>query len=205
MVEVTRSTTESRVFVKIGEGPVSADYRSKLGTPIAFLNHMIEHIVWRSGINIEVQVELDRFLLHHLICEDTGLCIGRAFSEYLEKVQAGGAAGYGDGIGIIDEAMAVAAVSFESRARFDFKSDVSIPADTEDMKSEDLQVFLDGVAQGGSITIHLNIVKGENSHHIWEAAFRAIGIAFGRALEKNPSRAGMTAGVAGRIEFEVEK
>ncbi len=205
MIKVTRRTTESKITVNIGSGPVAADYRSRLNTPISFLNHMIEHIVWRSGLNIEVGIELDRFVLHHLICEDAGLTVGRAFAEYLSEAQKKGAAGYGDGVGIIDEAMAMAAVSFEGRSRFDFKSDVLIPVDAEDMKAEDLEVFLDGVAQGGNITIHLNILKGENSHHIWEAAFRAVGIAFSRAFEENPMRTGMTAGVAGRIDFEIEK
>lgn len=204
-IKITRKTTESRVTVTMAGGPPAAGYRDKIKTPIHFLNHMIEHIVWRSGVNIGVDVELDKFALAHLICEDAGITMGRAFAEYLTEAQKTGASGYGDGVGVIDEAMAIAAVSFEGRSRFDFKSDVPIPAEAEDMKSEDLSVFLDGLAQGGSMTLHLNIVKGENSHHIWEAAFRALGVALSRALMDNHERLNMTSGVAGRIEFSIEK
>lgn len=53
MIRVTRKTTESVMEVRLTPPPVKQDYRSKITTPLPFLNHMIEHIVWRSGYNIE--------------------------------------------------------------------------------------------------------------------------------------------------------
>lgn len=199
---VTRETTESKITVKLSPAPIAADYRQKINTPIPFLSHMIEQTVWRCGFNIEVSVELDKFDLAHVVCEDLGQTVGRAFCEYAAENPGGG---FGDGVGIIDEAKADCAVSLEGRSLFDFSSAVEVPPVAEGMASEDLLVFLDGFAQGAGATVHLDVHKGENSHHIWEAAFRAFGVALGRAYGENPARKGMTSGVAGKITYTVEK
>lgn len=199
---VTRKTTESEIVVKISPAPIDKNYRKNIDTPIAFLSHMIEHIVWRSGFNIKTSIKLDKFDLAHVVCEDLGQTLGRAFKAYAE---ASDAAGYGDGIGIIDEAKADCAVSLEGRSGFFFSSAVEIPIQTEGMLSEDLLVFLDGFAQGANVTMHVDIHKGENAHHLWEAAFRAVGIALGRAYGADSARKGMTSGVAGQISYLTEQ
>ncbi len=199
---VTRETTESKITVRLTPAPIAADYRQKINTPIPFLSHMIEQTVWRCGFNIEVGVELDKFDLAHVVCEDLGQTVGRTFYEYAAENPG---RGFGDGIGIIDEAKADCAVSLEGRSLFGFSSAVEVPPAAEGMASEDLLVFLDGFAQGARATVHLDVHKGENSHHIWEAAFRAFGVALGRAYGEDPSRRGMTSGVAGSITYTVEK
>jgi len=166
---------------------------------------MIEHIVWRSGINIGVEVKLDKFDLAHLVCEDVGMTIGKAVLQYLEESGKQGVSGYGDGVGIIDEARATSAVSFEGRALLVFDSGTVIPDSTEGVNSEDLSTFLDGFSQGADCTVHIDAVRGVNGHHIWEAVYRAFGIALGRALAISPDRANMTSGVAGKINYTVDK
>ena len=202
MVTVTRETTESKITVKVYPAPIAADYRKKINTPIPFLSHMIEQVVWRCGFNIEVEVRLDKFDLAHVVCEDLGQTLGRAFWEY---AQVNDTAGFGDGAGIIDEAKADSAVSLEGRSLFSFTSAVEVPPTVEGMAGEDLLVFVDGFAQGARATVHMDVLKGENSHHIWEAAFRSLGVALGRAYGDDPARRGMTSGVAGKITYTVEK
>ena len=201
MTKVTRETTESKIVVSISPAPIAPDYRKKINTPLPFMSHMLEHIVWRCGFNIEVDITLDKFDLAHVVCEDLGQTVGRAFLEYSKTAPY---AGFGDGIGIIDEAKADSAVSLEGRSLFSFSSAVEIPPVVEGMASEDLLVFLDGFAQGANATVHLDVQKGENAHHIWEAAFRAFGVALGRTYGENPARKGMTSGVAGAIKYTVE-
>ncbi len=203
MVTVKRETTESVITVKISPAPIAKDYRKKINTPLPFLSHMIEHIVWRCGFNIEMSIALDKFDLAHVVCEDLGQTLGRAFWEYAQTAK--GIGGFGDGIGIIDEAKADSAISLEGRCSFNFSSAVSIPKVVEGMMSEDLLVFLDGFAQGARATVHLDVQKGENAHHIWEAAFRAFGVALGRSYGFDPRRDGMTSGVAGEIKYTVER
>lgn len=204
-IQVKRTTTESSMTVILDFSPIRPDYRKRIQTPLPFLNHMIEHIVWRGGFNIETKVELDEFVLSHVICEDLGIALGKAAGEYVQRETASGVSGYGVGTGIIDEAKAECAVSFESRAYADINfAGVAVPAEIEGMYSEDLVTFLEGFAQGAACTLHVDLQKGVNGHHIWEAAFRAVGLALGEALAPDPKRMGMTSGVAGKINFQIE-
>lgn len=203
MITVKRKTTESEMVVKLDFSDVKSDYREKINTPIPFLNHMIEHIVWRGGFNIEVSVKLDKFLLTHVICEDLGIALGKAVAEYVKNTD--GVRGYGDAIGIIDEAKAETVISFESRALTIIDdSRINMPAMVEGMDSQDLAVFLDGFAQGACCTLQVDILRGVNGHHIWEAAFRSFGEALNRVLEVSEKRMGKTSGVAGKIDWEIE-
>lgn len=203
MIKVTRKTSESTMQVLLSEGPVKSDYRSKIKTPLPFLNHMIEQTVWRSNFNIEADVSLTDFCLAHLVTEDLGQAVGKAFLRLLEKTE--GVMGFGDGYGMIDEAQAHTVISFEQRSYFGFHSAASIPENVEGMASEELLVFLDAFCQGANCTMQIDLLRGENTHHIWEAVFRSFGIALKNAFSVDSSRIGMTSGVAGKVTFEVEE
>lgn len=206
VITVKRKTTESEITVVLDFGEFKKDYRKRIKTPLPFLNHMIEHIAWRSEVNIEVDVKLDEFNLSHLVCEDVAITLGKAVGEYIKDNMANGVTGFGDGIGIIDEAKAQAAVSFENRVFFDMDyHGLDIPDQTEGMLFEDLETFLEGFAQGAVCTLQIDLFKGHNGHHIWEAIYRALGVALNRAFAVSEKRKGMTSGVAGKIEFEIEK
>lgn len=202
-IEVSRKTTESEMGITLDFSPLKEDYRKDINTPISFLNHMIEHIAYRSGINIKTTVELKDYSLVHLIAEDLGIALGKAVKEYIDTTD--GVYGYSDAVGIIDEAKADCALSFESRAYIDIDyHGIDVPDETEGMLSEDLETFLEGFCQGAMCTVHIDLYKGRNGHHIWEAIYRALGMALGRACEVCESRRGKTAGVAGKIEWTVQ-
>ena len=202
-IKAIRSTTESEMGVILDFAGVKPNYREYINTTIPFLDHMIEHIAYRSGVNIETKVELKNFTLSRLIAEDLGMALGKAFKSYIDKTD--GAYGYGDAIGIIDEAKAECAISFESRAYIDIDyHGNSVPAMTEGMMTEDLETFLEGFAQGAVCTLHIDLFKGHNGHHIWEAIYRAVGSALAKAAEISAARMGKTAGVAGKIDWEIE-
>jgi imidazoleglycerol-phosphate dehydratase len=202
-IKVIRKTTESEMTVILDFSPLKSNYREYINTGITFLNHMIEHIAWRGGFNIEVNVKLDKFVLTHVIAEDLGIALGKAVREYI--LSTDGVQGYGDAVGIIDEAKAQCAVSFEERAYcdIDFNS-IGVGECVEGMNSEDLETFLEGFAQGAMCTLHVDLIKGHNGHHIWEAIYRAFGIALNRTLMVSEERKGRTAGVAGKIEWVIE-
>ncbi len=202
-IKVTRKTTESEMKVVLDFSPLKPDYRKRINTSISFLNHMIEHTAYRAGFNIETDLQLADYSLVHVIAEDLGIALGKAVKEYIDTTD--GAYGYGDAIGIIDEAKAECAISFESRAYIDINyHGITIPAETEGMLSEDLETFLDGFVQGAMCTLHIDLYKGHNGHHIWEAIYRAFGSALNRAVTADESRKGKTSGVAGKIEWIIE-
>lgn len=204
-IKVTRKTTESEMTVILDFSPIKPDYREKINTTITFLNHMLEHIAWRGGFNITADVKLDKFVLTHVICEDLGIALGKAVAEYVKRNRQNGVMGYADGIGIIDEAKAESAISFESRAYFNIDyHDIVLTEKVEGMDTQDLETFLEGFVQGACCTLHIDLTKGVNGHHIWEAIYRSFGVTLNRALALNPDRAGMTSGVAGNIEWTIE-
>lgn len=199
-VTAVRKTTESSVNVTIEKGALKPDYRKYIATPLPFLNHMIEHIAWRAGLNIDISLELPDFQLVHLVTEDVSMTLGKAVGEF---VRVNRPSGYGFAVGIIDEAKATAVISFEDRAYLDFTSAIEYDEQVEGMPSEELVTFLDGFVQGARCTLHIDIEKGKNGHHIWEAVYRAFGIALGTALSIDPLREGLTSGVAGEVVYEV--
>lgn len=202
-IKITRKTTESEMTVALDFAPLRADYREKINTGITFLDHMIEHIAWRGGFNIEISVKLDKFALTHVICEDLGIAFGKAVKEYISRTD--GAMGYGDAVGMIDEARAQCAISFEERAYIDIDyHGADMSERVEGMDKEDLETFLEGFVQGAMCTMHIDLMKGRNGHHIWEAIYRSFGTALNRTLAVNEARRGKTSGVAGKIEWIVE-
>lgn len=204
-ITVTRKTTESEMTVILDFSPLKPDYRKHIDTPIPFLNHMIEHIAWRGGVNITAQVKLDQFVLTHVICEDLGIALGKAAAEHIRRSQEKGIKGFGDAVGIIDEAKAEAAVSFESRVFFDLDPHaIFVPGEVEGMYSEDLVTFLEGFAQGAACTLQVDLLRGKNGHHIWEAVFRSVGSALHEVFSCSAERQGKTSGVAGKIEWEIQ-
>jgi len=200
MITVTRKTTESAISVSIDKGALRPDYRKQISTPLPFLNHMIEHIAWRAGLNISIDLKLDEFELVHLVTEDVAMTFGRAVAEFINRNPV---SGYGHGVGIIDEAKAEAVISFEDRSLLDFTAQVSYDEMVEGMPAEELITFLDGFCQGARCTMHIDLEKGENGHHIWEAVYRAFGIALGKAMTVDDARKGLTSGVAGKVIYEV--
>ena len=109
--------------------------------------------------------------------------------------------GSGVAEGFIDEAAARIRLSLESRSGFFFnRGSVHISERVEDMLSTDLWNFLGGIAQGARATLQIDILSGEDPHHIWESVFRGLGEATRQALSPCPWRKGQTVGVAGFID-----
>ncbi len=196
-ISCQRITREIIIDVDIDSGERYPDINEKLKTPLHFLNHMIEHISWRSCMNIGVSLNVTHYPFGHAICEDVGMTMGYAFAEFWRQQASDGVNGDGEAIGIIDEAMARTVISFEDRSQCHITSTVTIPERVEDMLCADLHQFFEGFAQGAKCTIHVDILKGEDPHHIWESVFRAFGKSLRQAFAPNPWRKGTTPGVKG--------
>ncbi len=202
-VLVKRKTKESLIEVALDFNGLHDNYKQEIQTPVAFLNHMLEHIAYRSGINLAVRFQMDAFDLTHVIFEDIGMALGKAVKAYLDANLQEGIPGYGDAVSIIDEACASCAISFENRAYFNLTEQVEVPVMTEGTLSEDLETFFEGFVQGAMCTLQLDINKGRNGHHIWEAAYRCFGVVLRRALMPDASRKGLTSGVCGTVDYEI--
>lgn len=197
-----RKSRESLIRTEIRGGERDPKLKENINTSIHFLNHMIEQWAWRSCLNLGVNVEMTGYLLKHVIAEDAGQCFGETLLRVVkEMMETQGINGSGYGIGFIDDSCASCRISFEFRSRLHFnKGNVVILENVEDMLSTDLWNFLDGLSQGGRMTIQVDVISGEDPHHIWESVYRALGEATRNALSPCPWRKGLTPGVAGNIE-----
>ena len=196
--QVDRETREAsvRVSLQLGERRVV-----RLGTTLAFFDHMLEMLCWYAGITLEVDFEVKTFRLTHVICEDVGLALGSGIQQALRDRIPTGVESVGEAHGIMDEALAFAMVSFEGRARCVVtRGGAAASEHVEDMLAADLVAFFEGFAQGAGATVRLSVLEADDPHHAWEAAFRAFGRALRFSMALNSWRAGLTAGVKGTLD-----
>lgn len=204
-ITIKRSTSESQIEVAIFHGDRDPEFKKKIDTSLQFFNHMLETISWRACINIEVSVALGNFKLTHVICEDVGLALGEAFAEALKRHFPSGVNGSGEAGCCIDEALAHTVVSFEERALLVIDEKLLTGAElVEDMQKADLVSFFEGFVQGARATLHVELIRGVNPHHVWESVFRAFGEALRAAFDPCPWRKGTTPGVKGNVTLEKE-
>jgi imidazoleglycerol-phosphate dehydratase len=195
----SRESREARVEVALDFGE-RRDPR--LDTSLAFFDHMLEMLGWYADVVVDGSYEVKTFRLMHVVMEDVGLSLGAAAAAALRDRIAEGVDSSGFAHGVMDEASALAQISFEGRSMaVVHRGGAAALERVEDVLCVDLVAFFEGFSQGGRCTVHLRIDEGaRDPHHAWEAAFRAFGRALRAALAPNPRRAGMTAGVKGTLD-----
>jgi imidazoleglycerol-phosphate dehydratase len=198
VAELTRRTTEMEITCKVEKGP-----RRKLNidTGINFLNHMVEMLSYYVEFNIDVVVKLPHFKLLHSMVEDTGLTLGRAFYEVaVNRMKETGIRGFGAAQCVMDEAFTQARVSMEGRAGCWITRDARRFGMVEDVQEEFMEAFFQGFAQRMMLTAQVDMIRGDDPHHLWECAFRSFGEALRQLLEPDPFRKGGVAGIKGTLD-----
>jgi len=161
---------------------------------------MLQTICRRASLNIDADFKcvLPETANQHVIWEDIGTALGAGIAQLMLKRRDNGVAGAGEGVACIDEALSRVYLSFEGRAGC-FINIAGSKAKScelvEDAKCQDVQQFFAGFCQGARCTLHLEIGKAIDTHHLWEPAFRAFGEALRMALKSNYWRKGVIVGV----------
>jgi imidazoleglycerol-phosphate dehydratase len=153
---------------------------------------------WRINTGINLEVESSRYKLLHTINEDSGITLGKAFYLLaLERIKEYGIRGFGFGRCILDEAYSEARISFEGRVGCWMMRNLESEKFmfVEDIHEESIKEFFEGFTQGMRVTIHIELLRGKDPHHLWESVFRSLGESFRQALTKNEWRKGSVAGV----------
>jgi imidazoleglycerol-phosphate dehydratase len=163
---------------------------------------MLEMLGWYADFVVDASYETKTFRLMHVVIEDIGLALGATSAQVIRDRIAEGVESSGYAHGVMDEASALAQVSFEGRSNSCItRGGAAAFERVEDVLAVDLIAFFEGFSQGGRCTVHLHIDEGaRDPHHAWEAAFRAFARALRATLSPNPRRAGMTAGVKGTLD-----
>lgn len=191
-IDIKRETYETKINLSLeldGKGKSSCD------TGCGFLNHMLTLFAKHGMFDLEVKCDGDTDVDYHHTVEDIGICLGRAFRETLgDKI---GIKRYGDIILPMDETLIMAAVDISGRSGV--YSDLSIPTEkVGDFDTELCKEFYIAFAREAGITLHIRQIAGENSHHIIEGVFKAVGRVMReacsideRAKDQMPSTKGM--------------
>lgn len=177
--EIKRTTKETDIYLWID---LDGTGDSKIDTGIGFMDHMLGLFSRHGFFDLKVEAKGDIHVDYHHTVEDIGICLGKAIAKALDEKK--GIRRYGDVSLPMDEALASVALDISGRGMLVFNvnfPDLSTGLDLDVVKRFDVELikeFFRAFSQHSSITLHINLAYGENSHHIIEAIFKA----FARAL-----------------------
>ncbi|WP_372893720.1 imidazoleglycerol-phosphate dehydratase HisB [Rhodosalinus sp.] len=180
---IDRSTAETSISLDLALDGTGA---REIATGVGFFDHMLEQLARHALIDVTLQATGDRHIDDHHTVEDCGIALGRALAEALGDKR--GIRRYGAVTLVMDEARVSAALDLSGRPFLVW--DVAFP--TEKIGGFDTELvreFFQAVASHGGVTLHVTQEAGANSHHIAEAAFKAVARALRAAVEPDP-RAG---------------
>lgn len=172
-----RKTKETEIEVEVNlEG--KGNY--KIETPVGFLNHMLELFSKFSGFDLKIKAKGDIDVDTHHIVEDTGICLGSAIKEALGDKK--GIRRFGFSSVPMDEALVNISIDISGRPYFVFNVPI-IKGREGSFEIEDAKEFLKGFVNHLGLTLHINLVYGENLHHIIEGIFKGLALALKEAVK----------------------
>ena len=157
---VERATKETSVRVEAATGSGTAN----IDTTVPFLDHMMTALSRYSGIDLTITARGD--LRHHII-EDVGLSVGAAIAAVIPPT----AARYGEFTVPMDEALVQAVIDVGGR-----------PFYQGPIPSSLYEHWMRSFCDAGKFTLHLRVIRGQDRHHVVEAAFKALGLAIRQSL-----------------------
>jgi imidazoleglycerol-phosphate dehydratase len=172
--EVTRTTKETDLHVRVvldGRG------ESRVKTGIGFFDHMLEAFARHSLIDLTVEARGDLHVDGHHTVEDTGIVLGQALEKALGD--RAGIRRYADSIVPLDEALVRCVVDVSGRPYLAYQIDIPKWQMLGDYDVFLTPEFFRALVLNAGLTVHLDLIRGDNPHHIVEAAFKA----FARALD----------------------
>lgn len=192
---IARKTHETDIAVEVNlDGTGAYD----VSTGIGFLDHMIEQFSRHSLIDISCKIVGDLHVDQHHTTEDSAIAIGQAISEALGD--KAGIGRYGQAYSPMDEALARVALDISGRPWLVWKAEFSQPRLGE-MDTELFEHWFQSIAQAIGITLHIELLYGQNNHHIIEGVFKGFARAMRQAVELDPRKGGAipsTKGILGK-------
>lgn len=191
--EVTRNTLETQITVAInldGTGVFESD------TGVPFLDHMMDQIARHGLIDLNVKAVGDLHIDDHHTVEDIGITLGQAFKQAVGDKK--GLRRYGHAYVPLDEALSRVVIDFSGRPGLSMDVKFvrgSVGGFDVDLFSE----FFHGFVNHAGVTLHIDNLKGKNTHHQAETIFKAFGRAVRMALELDPRAEGIMPSTKGSL------
>ncbi len=177
---ITRTTSETAISVSLALDGTGA---AKISTGVGFFDHMLDQLAKHSLIDMTITAKGDLHIDDHHTVEDVGIAIGQALAKALGDKK--GIRRYGHFALAMDDAQIGCALDLSARpyliCNLDFPTQKIGSFDTELVRE-----FFQALSTHGGITLHIDKKHGFNSHHIAEAAFKAVAKSLRMAVEKDP-------------------
>ena len=181
--KITRKTAETDISVAINLDGTGV-YDNKTG--VGFFNHMLDQLSRHSLVDITVRASGDLHIDDHHTVEDVGIALGQALVAAVGDKK--GIRRYGDCHLAMDDAQVRCALDLSARPYLICNLDIPT-AKIGSFDTELVREFFQALSTHGGITLHIDRLHGFNSHHIVEAAFKAVARALRIALETDPRKA----------------
>ncbi len=183
IAKVNRKTKETSI-----EAEVNLDGQGiyKIDTGIGFLNHMLEQLSKHSLVDINLKAKGDLHIDLHHTTEDSGIVIGEAIAKALGDKK--GIKRYAHAYIPMDETLSRVSLDISNRPYLVWNVKLKVEKLGE-MDTELFKEWFQAFSQSAGITLHIENIYGDNSHHIIESCFKGLASALRLALEKD-ARAG---------------
>ncbi|MCB2127088.1 MAG: imidazoleglycerol-phosphate dehydratase HisB [Albidovulum sp.] len=190
---ITRKTAETEIAVEIDlDG--TGSYANQTG--VGFFDHMLDQLARHSLIDLKVTAKGDLHIDDHHTVEDTGIALGQALAKALGDKR--GIRRYGHFALAMDDAQVACALDLSGRPYLVWNLDFPT-AKIGRFDTELVREFFQSLSTHGGITLHVDKVHGVNSHHLAEAAFKAVAKALRMAVEPDPRSEGSLPSTKGAL------
>ena len=191
--EVTRKTAETNITVKVNLDGTGV---AKLSTGIGFFDHMLDQIARHGLIDLSIAAQGDLHIDGHHTVEDVGITLGQAVHQAIGDKK--GIRRYGHAYVPLDEALSRVVIDFSGRPGLD----MHVPFKSGMIGTFDSQLAYEvfqGFANHAFVTLHIDNLRGDNSHHQAETVFKAFARALRMALEIDPRAANVIPSTKGSL------
>ena len=172
--EVIRHTSETQIRVQLN---LDGTARCRLATGVPFLDHMLEQVVRHGMLDLMIEAQGDTHIDDHHTVEDVGITLGQALAKALGDKK--GICRYGFAYVPLDEALSRVVMDISGRPGLEFH----VPFTRARVGQFDVDLLIEffrGLVNHAAITVHIDNLRGINTHHQCETVFKA----FGRALRQ---------------------
>ena len=195
-------TRKAKILRKTKETTISAEVNLdgkgsyKIKTQIGFLDHMLEQLSKHSLIDIKLNVKGDTHIDLHHSTEDTGIALGEAIKKAAGKFK--GIKRYSSALIPMDETLTRVAIDISGRPYLIWKVNLKVEKLGE-MDTELFKEWFQAFSQSAGITLHVENIYGDNSHHIIESCFKALAKSLREALEIDKRAKNIVPSTKGKI------
>ena len=175
--KIFRKTKETNISVELN---IDGKGKYKINTKIGFLDHMLEQLSKHYLIDMKVSAKGDTHIDLHHTTEDTGIAIGEAIKKAAGNLK--GIKRYATSVIPMDETLTRVSMDISNRPYLIWKMDLKVEKLGE-MDTELFKEWFQAFAQSAGITLHVENIYGDNSHHKIESCFKALARSLREALE----------------------